>query len=154
MSRVMPITGWVAFPVLISSSATRLPWLIGMAKPSPMEPDCPPSGTRPLSAERMAELMPITRPLVSSSGPPELPGLIGASVCSASTYDTSLPSPFSPPAVMGRSRALMMPEVTVPARSKGAPMATTGSPTWTLSELPSGRGLSPRTPFTRTTARS
>ena len=46
MSSVTPITGWVALPVLISSSATRLPWLIGMAKPRPMEPAWPPSGRR------------------------------------------------------------------------------------------------------------
>ncbi len=96
----------------------------------------------------------MTRALESSRGPPELPGLMGASVWSASTYDTSLPSPFSPPAVMGRCLALMMPEVTVPARSKGAPMATTGSPTCALSELPRGSGVRPRTPFTFTTARS
>ena len=46
MSSVTPITGWVALPVLISSSATRLAWLIGMAKPSPMLPPWPPSGAR------------------------------------------------------------------------------------------------------------
>lgn len=48
----------------------------------------------------------------------------------------------------------MMPEVTVFERSKGAPMATTGSPTCTFSELPRLSGLRPRTPLTLTTARS
>ena len=80
MSRVTPITGWVALPVLMSCSATRLPWLTGIAKPRPMLPPWPPPSSEPLSAARMALLMPITRALDSISGPPELPGLIGASV--------------------------------------------------------------------------
>ena len=46
--------------------------LIGTAKPMPTEPWPPPVA--------ICELMPITRPLASSSGPPELPGLIDASV--------------------------------------------------------------------------
>jgi hypothetical protein len=42
-----------------------------MAKPSPsLPPDC----------DRMKVLMPITLPSASTSGPPLLPGLIGASV--------------------------------------------------------------------------
>lgn len=41
------MTGWVALPVLISSSATRLAWLTGMAKPSPIEPAWPPSRSEP-----------------------------------------------------------------------------------------------------------
>ena len=46
--------------------------LTGTAKPMPTEPWPPPVA--------ICELMPITRPLESSSGPPELPGLIDASV--------------------------------------------------------------------------
>ena len=46
--------------------------LIGTAKPMPTLP--PPSG------DSIWELIPITRPSPSSSGPPELPGLIAASV--------------------------------------------------------------------------
>ena len=42
------------------------------------------------------------------------------------------------PAVTGRFLALTMPLVTVPDRPSGEPMASTGSPTTTLSELPSG----------------
>jgi len=43
----------------------------GMAKPSPsLPPDC----------EMMNVLTPTTSPRVLTSGPPELPGLIGASV--------------------------------------------------------------------------
>ena len=79
-------------------------------------------------------LMPMTAPLASTSAPPELPGLIGASVCTAlMTALVSLPSPARR---TGRSSALTMPLVTVPARPSGEPMATTGSPTTTSSELP------------------
>jgi hypothetical protein len=56
----------------ISSSATCLAVLIGTAKPIPMLP--PPFG------DSIWELIPITRPAASIRGPPELPGLIGASV--------------------------------------------------------------------------
>jgi len=38
--------------------------------------------------------------------------------------------------------------------SDGSDVSTTGSPTWTLSELPRAMGLSPRTLLTLTTARS
>ena len=82
--------------------------------------------------------MPMTAPLASTSAPPELPGLIGASVCTAlMTALVSLPSPARR---TGRSSALTMPLVTVPARPSGEPMATTGSPTTTSSELPSDGG--------------
>ena len=82
-------------------------------------------------------LMPMTAPLASTSAPPELPGLIGASVWTAlMTALVSLPSPASR---TGRSRALTMPVVTVPARPSGEPMATTGSPTTTSSGAARGR---------------
>ena len=45
--------------------------LIGMAKPMPTDPPV---------WEKMALLMPISAPRTSTSGPPELPGLIEASV--------------------------------------------------------------------------
>ncbi len=46
------------------------------AKPTPvLLADCP--------SVRICALTPITRPRLSSSGPPEFPGLIAASVCSA-----------------------------------------------------------------------
>ena len=53
--------------------ATCLAVLIGTAKPMPTLPP-------PLPPVAICELMPITRPAASSSGPPELPGLIAASV--------------------------------------------------------------------------
>ena len=71
-----PSTGLVAEPESMISWATRRAWSIGIAKPSPMLPAfCPP-------AVSMAELMPTTWPSRFTSGPPELPWLIGASVCS------------------------------------------------------------------------
>jgi len=45
---------------------------IGTAKLTPSKPDS--------RLERICALIPITRPCASSSGPPELPWLIGASV--------------------------------------------------------------------------
>ena len=51
---------------------------IGIAKPRPIEPDSEPLGVAP--AVRMEELMPTTLPAMSISAPPELPGLIAASV--------------------------------------------------------------------------
>ncbi len=67
--------------------------------------------------------------------------MIGASVCTALiTALVSLPSPESR---TGRSSALTMPVVTVPASPSGEPIATTGSPTTTSSELPSDAVSSP-----------
>ena len=76
----------------------------------------------------MALLMPITSPDMFTSGPPELPGLIAASVWRKSSNG---PWPIE------RPLALMMPAVTVCCRPKGEPMASTQSPTFILSESPS-----------------
>jgi hypothetical protein len=75
----------------------------------------------------------MTAPVASTNGPPELPGLIAASVCSALINE--LPDPESP-AVTGRSFALIIPRVTVPERPSGEPIAITESPTATLSLSP------------------
>ena len=59
----------------------RFATLDGIAKPTPMLPDWPPE----LESSRcpaIATLTPMTSPCASSSAPPELPGLIAASVCS------------------------------------------------------------------------
>ena len=61
----------VTLPLVRSWSTTARARLIGVAKPMPMLP--------PLWL-KIAVLMPITRPCWSKSGPPELPGLIEASV--------------------------------------------------------------------------
>ncbi len=82
----------------------------------------------------------MTLPCASSSGPPELPGLIDASVCRALMYDALLSALPSLEAT-GRFLALMMPVVTVLDRPNGAPMAIVESPTATLSESPRGRGF-------------
>ena len=50
---------------------------IGIANPRPIEPPC---SVAELLLLRIEELMPTTWPDMSTSGPPELPGLIAASV--------------------------------------------------------------------------
>ena len=73
------VTGWKVAPTQgsrtrvpdLADSATTLTMLAGMAKPMPLEP---PAG------DRMAVLMPTRRPSMSISAPPELPGLMEASV--------------------------------------------------------------------------
>ncbi len=82
----------------------------------------------------------MTAPRASSSGPPELPGLMEASVCRALMYEALL-SPLLSLEATGRFLALMMPVVTVFDRPKGAPMAIVSSPTATLSESPRVSGL-------------
>ena len=70
----------------------------GIAKPTP--------ANWPV-VEKMAELMPITSPLILSKGPPALPGLIGASVWrisgivkpSSSWAGICLPTPLTMPLV-------------------------------------------------------
>ena len=64
--------------------------------------------------------MPITRPCESSSGPPELPGLIEASVWITS----SIAKPFG--ALIWRWSAETMPVVTVRVKPNGLPIAITG----------------------------
>ena len=71
LAATIPIPGVGTEPLRMSSGTTRLTESIGMAKPMPaFVPD----------GERMAVLTPITRPAESSSGPPEFPGLMAASV--------------------------------------------------------------------------
>ena len=84
--------------------------------------------------------MPITLPSASTSGPPELPGLIAASVCIA----PAIWKPVSP--VIERSTAETTPTTSDCASPNGEPIAATGVPTRTSSELPSGSGRSVR-PF-------
>ena len=77
-------------------------------------------GPPPELAVAIDWLMPTTRPARSTRAPPELPGLIAASVCSA-----SITAVLSEPPVVGRCSALTMPSVTVPFRPSGDPTATT-----------------------------
>ena len=70
----------------------------------------------------IAVLMPTTRPRLSASGPPELPGLSGAVCCT--TPSISRPSlPRS-----DRPSADTTPADTVDAKPSGLPMATTSCP--------------------------
>ena len=107
--------------------------LDGVRRDGEADPDVPGRGVPPVS---ICVLTPMTWPRALSSGPPELPWLIGASVW----MTWSMVKRFG--AVMRRCSALTIPDVTVRSRPNGLPIATTGSPTWTLSELPSGRGVS------------
>ena len=74
---------------------------IGIAKPTP--------SLEPVFVAIWA-LTPTTRPLASSSGPPELPGLIAASVCTTLSIGKLLG------AVIERPSAEMTPVVSVPCR--------------------------------------
>ena len=110
----------------------------GTAKPTP---------SLPPEADAMAVLMPMTLALASASGPPELPGLIGASVwmrpVSVPTGDSS-----------SRSRPLTMPEVTVCWKPKGLPRAMAVSPTSTVPGSARGAATRSVVGVTATMARS
>ena len=74
----------MAEPVSMISCAIRLAVLLGIAKPTPMLPLCDCDPAPPEATVAIAVLMPMTSPAPLTSAPPELPGLIAASVCSAS----------------------------------------------------------------------
>src|ERR1035438_3569779 len=89
----------------------------------------------------MAVFMPMTWPAISTSGPPEVPGLMAASVWM--NFWNWLGAPLGPGSSMERFLAETMPAVTVSDSENGLPIARTQSPTWAPSELPSltvGRG--------------
>ena len=144
--------GWVALPVRMISSATDLASSIGIAKPTPMLPPCSPPNGPPPPSVAMAELMPTTSPRALTSAPPELPGLMAASVWIA--LNSGLRSPFSPGTSTVRLSALTMPVVTVPDRPSGEPMAMTRSPTTSPRDSPSVAAGSCESDCTCRTARS
>ena len=84
--------------------------------------------------------MPMTLPSASTSGPPELPGLIAASVWIAPEIWKAVR-----PAIE-RSTAETTPIESDWRSLNGEPIAATGSPTATLPDSPSGSGRSVR-PF-------
>lgn len=99
-------------------------------------------------------MTPTTRAEASTSGPPELPGLIGASVWMPSMYAvgaSALPDSFT---VTGRSTADTIPCVTVPGSPSGEPTATTVAPTRADEESPVSRGRRRSSASTLITARS
>ncbi len=81
--------------------------------------------------------MPMTAPLLLTSGPPESPGWIGALIWS-SPLTVSTSAPLWSLAVMVWLRALTLPVVTagVVLRPSALPKATTACPTLTVDELP------------------
>ena len=91
-------------------------------------------------------LIPSSRPERSTSGPPELPGLIAASV-----WSSPVSFPFSPSIV--RWSPEMIPEVTVAPRPRGKPTAKTASPSRSDEERARGSGTR-SVARTRMTARS
>ena len=128
----------------MSRWATNTTVSLGMAKPRPM---LPPAKIPPL---RIEVFMPITRPWRSASGPPELPGLIGASVWIMATPAQSAPGPFSQPyESMTRPSADTMPLVTVRSRSNGLPRATANWPTRRSSVKANTAGTRPSTSSAR-----
>ena len=80
MFTLAPMTGYSALPVSRICCAVTRTCSIGMANPTPMLPPSPPS-IPPVVA--IAEFTPTTWPRRFTSGPPELPGLMAASVCTA-----------------------------------------------------------------------
>ena len=137
-----PSSGRSSCPFAISCGTTRFRVSTGMAKLTP--------ALYPVWV-LIDVFMPITRPAESSSGPPELPGLMAASVWiaprifrwSAESVMTSFLSPE------------MMPWVRVWSSPKGFPIASTDCPTCRFFEVPRGRGfMFRRGANTRSTAMS
>ena len=114
----------------------RLAISLGTAKPMPTEA---PVGVT------MAVFTPTTSPSMLKVGPPELPGLIGASSCRKSSNG---------PAPISRPRAETMPAVTDPPRPNGLPAAKIQSPTSTCRLSPQTTAGSRFGAFTRITAMS
>src|SRR5699024_12472809 len=68
-------------PLSLSCCAIRCAKLEGIAKPKPIDPASLPV---PADSEAIIEFMPTKLPLISTKGPPELPGFTAASVWMAS----------------------------------------------------------------------
>ena len=119
-TRLAPIYGRTTRPFLASSSKIGLAELMGIANPIPSTPE----------TAIFAELIPTTSPSALTSAPPELPGLIAASVWIRSNLRS--------PNWMERFKALITPAVTLPRNSSpsGLPIAIAGSPTCKVEESP------------------
>ena len=111
----------------------------GTAKPMPIDP--------PPSREKIAVLMPTRRPSMPTSAPPELPGLMAASVW-MKKRKSAMPT-------VVRATAETIPLVTVCPTPNGLPIASTRSPTSRSSESRSSSDGSRSAPGSmRSTARS
>ncbi len=107
----IPNQGQAASPKIIISSVTFLATLEETEKPNPWAPSM------------IAVFIPITLPLRSINGPPLLPGLIAASVCTNPTINLPVLTSIE------RSTALTTPTVTECESPKGFPIAITFWPT-------------------------
>ena len=155
------------------SSATRLAVSDGIENPTPMLPAVLEPFEDDPAADAIATLIPITWPFAFTSAPPELPGLIAASVWITLRYtlDCALREPDCPlsgklkkkscgPRGLGldslgvsgaaedataivRLSVETMPSVTVPLRPSGEPIAIAVSPTLSLLESPKSAGMRP-----------
>ena len=103
---VTPSATCCTVPLSMISLATRFTRFDGMAKPMPMDPAVP----EDVVVDAMDELMPITWPAALKVGPPELPGLTAASICTALVTMSLL---LSSDTVTGRLSAETMPTVAV-----------------------------------------
>ena len=102
-----------------------LAMLMGMAKPMP----CAPPAT--------AVLMPMTSPFASTSAPPELPGLMAASVWMRLRSERCCPVPHASSTTTSRPRALTTPLVTLVVKvPRGLPMASDSWPGLSADESP------------------
>ena len=130
-----------AAPCRRGSAAGRIRLTISTGTANPIPDDAPVS-------DRIAVFTPISRPAESSSGPPELPGLIAASVCTTPRTSRLLgrrQPPVERADHAGRQR---------PRQPNGLPMAKTDWPTRRSAEVPIGIGRSAvRVSDNRTTAR-
>ena len=137
---VTPSMPCEALPEAMSWSAMDTTRSEGIAKPRPIEPACP---SEDEESDLIEELMPMTAPLASKSGPPELPGLIDASIWIAFVTTRSEDAwvescdeeSSSTETSTGRLSAETMPVVTVFDRPRGAPIAMTGAPTSRFAEV-------------------
>ena len=136
---MIPRYGRSALPVSMMRAAVRRATAAGTAKPMP--------SLRPLSVAIWVAT-PTTRPDMSSSGPPELPGLRAASVWMVPVIAKPLGESI------WRRRPETMPVDREPWRPKGLPMATTGSPTRGSPEANSSGVTSPAGPSSCSTATS
>jgi hypothetical protein len=127
-----PRNAYWALPVSRSAPSERLTTSTGTANPTPSPPP---------ELVLICWLMPITLPSAATSGPPELPGLIAASVWIAPGMAKEPLSDW-----MSRSIAETTPTDSDWRSPNGEPIAATGSPTCTSALEPSGSGRSVR-PF-------
>ena len=136
-----PTHGCRTLPTSMISAAIRSARLMGIANPRPSEPP---------ESEKIELFTPITRPSAFTRGPPELPGLMAASVWIMSAYRTSWPSD-----TMSRPIPETTPVVTVGSvfaswYPEGLPIAMAGSPTNRSFESPSGAAGTTPAPIRRT----